>query len=102
MKYQTYTFYSPNFEEFSNILNNHINEINKSSGIIDNIQFSTSPYSNSGNINLNLNGNRTGTILNNITNTASYNDNENTNINGTFNKNNTSTIFSCLILWHQA
>ena len=51
---------------------------------------------------LNLNGNRTGTILNNITNTASYNDNENTNINGTFNNNNTSTIFSCLILWHQA
>ena len=74
MKYQTYTFYSANFEEFSNILNNHINEINKSSGIIDNIQFSTSPYSNSGNINLNLNGNRTGTILNNITNTASYNE----------------------------
>lgn len=102
MKYQTYTFYSANFEEFSNILNNHINEINKSAGIIDNIQFSTSPYSNSGNINLNLNGNRTGTILNNITNTASYNDNENTNINGTFNNNNTSTIFSCLILWHQA
>ena len=25
MKYQTYTFYSANFEEFSNILNNHIN-----------------------------------------------------------------------------
>ena len=29
MKYQTYTFYSANFEEFSNILNNHINEINR-------------------------------------------------------------------------